>query len=877
MGAPRTKPAYLRLQWTRLSVRHARRAPWTTSALLLIVALGVAVFFSIKLANRAAVTGFQMFTTSISGGADYTLSGPTGTIPLDALPGLRDAFGSLPVTLMPVVEGTASIVGSGEDGDGFDAVQIPVLGVDLLAVRNLLFARDAPTYRPLEGQEVGALTLGVSKEVHVTQSMASRWNLDQGSGLQVILGDQPIELSVASIIVPGPFQAGKEEQLVVMDLPAAKHWMGTPNQVDRLDVLIPEGPQAEALQNRVAPVLDRLKADGWEVTSGTAAKDSAATMTAAFRLNLTLLSLLALIVGLYLILQALEAAVVRRRSEIGVLLAMGFERSWIKKAWLLESVALGVVGSGLGLLLGWIMAQGAVQAVARTVNALYVNTTATAAAWDHSDAWLSFAIGVVTTVVAGWLPARDAAGTSPIQVLRRESRGGGIKLLDRPVIGVTLLVLGFLAARMPAGELSGGTRFPIFGYLAALCWMVAAAILVSNSLHWIPRLFAGMTAERPNWRVTLSQFRMPTGRHRLTVAGLVVAVGMAASMDILIHSFERTVTSWIGHTLRADLFIAVQGVENASNRNRIRETTWKAMASDPDVAFANVGHMYPIGLDGQQTMLVGLRGPEDGLRERYLWLDAPAASISFGDVPGNADVVGVISESFATRFAVKKGAVVQIPTPSGPKTVAVQGVFADYGNERGSIVVQGEQATAWFDDQRAVNFAATLRPGADVETVRSRWMQQFPGLAIRTNAVLRDEVLTIFRQTFSVTHALKSIGIVVAMLGLALALFSLLLDRKSELVTLRELGFTRRDVKKAVTVEGTVLAGLGLLGGMLLSFGLSYVLIFVVNKHSFGWTLGYAVPLGQFLILTAGVLVAAWLTSAGVARWAVQLRAEQTE
>jgi putative ABC transport system permease protein len=191
--------------------------------------------------------------------------------------------------------------------------------------------------------------------------------------------------------------------------------------------------------------------------------------------------------------------------------------------------------------------------------------------------------------------------------------------------------------------------------------------------------------------------------------------------------------------------------------------------------------------------------------------------------------------------------------------------------------MDGMRASEWFNDRRAINLAATLRPDVEPASVRERWAADFPGLAVRTNRTLREEVLTIFHQTFAVTHALKAIGVAVAVGGLALALFSLLLDRRGELVVLRELGFRRRGIMAAVALEGLALSVIGLSGGLVLSLGLGWLLIFVINKQSFGWTLAYAVPLDGLALLAAGVLLAAMLTSLAIGRWAARLKGEEHE
>ncbi|MFT5129555.1 MAG: putative ABC transport system permease protein [Rhodothermales bacterium] len=864
---------FCQLYFRRFSLRHARRSPFGTLALLAIVALGVAVFFSVRLANRAAVSGFELFTTVVSGEPDFTLNTAFGPVPVAELPRLRQALGELPVHLIPLLEGTATVTNPNADESSLNADQLTVVGVDLLAVRNLFYARDgASPLTPAQTSPKNA-QLGVSEGAFITRALATSRNLNEGDRFPVIIGDRPVALRVQGVVDPSELQPGEKRPLIIMDLPALQALMGQPDVVDRVEVVVPQGKQQESILAAIPDRLRAFEAEGWQIQASGEARESAATMSAAFQMNLSILSALSVVVGLYLILQAMEAAVVRRRAEIGILLSLGVEPRWIQRAWWVETAALGFVGSGLGLLLGWGMAQLTVRAIAQTVNALYVNTTATAAAWHHGEAALAFGIGFTACLAAGFLPARDAARSQPAQTMRQGVRTPGIKLLDHPAWGLGLLMFGGVFSQLPAIVLASGINFPLAGYLAAVCWLLAIAILSGQLFRFVPIVFRGWSARSAAGRVAISRFLAPTGRHKLTTAGLVVAVGMAAGMDILIHSFERTVTSWIGRSLQADVYVAVRGVENASNRNKISETTWQELLAHPGVESADIGHISPIIIQGMPSFLAGLRTGSSDFRDNLVWVEKPsekAASDWFGTPV-------LVSESFSNRYRLNRGESLTIRVGGKDRKLEIEAVFADYGNERGAIIADGETVTGWTGDRRALNFAARLKPGVEVEALVAEWGRTYPALAVRSNRDLREEVLRIFAQTFSVTYALKAIGIFVAVTGLGLALLSLLIERRRELITLRELGFRRKELAASLRAEGLLMTVCGLIGGLTLSLMLGYLLIFVINKQSFGWTLAYAIPVRGLLLLSAGILVTAGLTAEAIGRWGARLPGEKEE
>ena len=376
-------------------------------------------------------------------------------------------------------------------------------------------------------------------------------------------------------------------------------------------------------------------------------------------------------------------------------------------------------------------------------------------------------------------------------------------------------------------------------------------------------------------RVALSHLAVPSGRHRLAVAALLCAIGMTAGMAILVASFETTVRGWVQRSLQADLYISSNGAQSASSQNRISPSVWRALAHDPAVADASVLAAYPIELDRTPTILTGADLRVVRARSDLAWVQPPLDDAVF-DTARNA-TLALASESFCERFRKKRGDIVRVPTPAGPQTLTLAGVYADYGNERGSLLVERALLIAWFGDDYAANVSLFLRPGTDAESLRTALLARHPGLAIYTNAALRSEILRIFRQTFSITYALEVIGVAVAVIGLALTLISVLLDRREELTTLRALGFSRREIARATAVEGTALAASAVTGGLLLSLALGWLLIYVINKQSFGWTLGFSLPWAQLAALGVTVIATGAAVSYAVGRWGADLPADREE
>jgi putative ABC transport system permease protein len=873
---------------TRFTLRHWRTAPKQNAMLVLILALGVAVFVSIRLANRAAVASFTRFTDTLTGQSDWVVQAPAGTLPESVMPEIRTALGGAPVHIIPVVEATASLPAAGGETERFGRTSYTLLGVDLLGVANLAREQDRGFFGQRSGGRGDAAGGAAGEETD-----AEFWEVFGGAPrvwvssafaetiperVELVLDERVVTIPVAGAIPRAVDAPEVPATLMILNLPQLQALTGKTGRVDRVEFLIEAGPRAAERRAELKAILDRLGRGGerWTVTAPGADRAAAETMTRAFRLNLTVLSLIALLVGMYLIFQALDGAVVRRRPEIAILRSLGVDEAVIRRVWVYESALLGLAGGGLGLLLGWAGAQVSVRAVGQTVNALYFGTTVKTASLDAREVVIGLGLGLVSALVAGWWPAREAARTPPAQVLHRAAAPvAGPRWARSFGLGAGLVIAGVVCAQLPPLRFADGARFPLAGYAAALCWLVGGGVLCAFLLPPLARLARGWGSAKPAVRVALSHLRKPSGRHRLASAALLCAIAMTAGMAILVASFEDTMLGWVKRTLQADLYVSSSGAQSAAANNRITAQAAERLAAHPAVAKASMLASHPIMFDGGQTLLNGVDLSVAEVRPELSWVQPPESEAVF--TAGANGALALVSESFSERFRKMRGDAIRVPTPSGPRELVIAGVFADYGNERGSILVERASVRAWFDDDAVTSVALFTRPGVNADMLRGELLKIYPGLSVYTNASLRAEVLRIFRQTFSITYALEVIGVIVAMAGLALTLASMLLDRRDELTTLRALGFARREIAWVGAVEGLAVSVCAVLGGLVLSVGLGWLLIHVINKQSFGWTLGFSLPVGQLAALSAAVVATGLAVSYAVGRWGADLPADREE
>lgn len=848
------------MSWlVRRLVLRALLREWGRALLTLAaVALGVAVFLSIRLANRAAVASFEQFTQGVGQGSDLVMRTEAGPLRESLLPGLR------PLTewgwMRPVIEGSFARTGT------LEAFQL--MGLDLVGIGSTRdeAASSEPTQASADGTTAFYTVIQDSHAVLITSALAAE-GLRPGDVLDGFVQDRPVRLRVAGMLPERPNQPRLQRNLLVMDLPAAQKALGREGELDRLEWGLRPGIRLKELEAEAR----RLLPPGLALEPPEQRAESGRTMTTAFRFNLTILSLIALAVGAYLLFQAFDASVNRRRETWATLRALGQSPSGVLGLVLGEAALLGLLGSLLGLGLGWLLAQVSVRAVSQTVNALYGASAARSAALHGGESALAIAAGLLACLLAAWIPARRAAGTPPVQLLARD---GGPAPLRWGLLGLggglaLLLGLSFAYGIRPSPGVAWhaylGSAFALLGgSLLAVALMPLLGQPGQGTLRW--RL-----------RLALRPLRRPTGRHGFAAAALAVAVGMATGMGVMVQSFERTVLVWIGSSLRADLYVAPLGAAGAGTQHRMSPETAEAVAGDPAVAAADRFQMLPISFRGRPTFLgagdMGIQAARGGL---ILAAGGPFPGPLLALRNGGLSDPGVlVSETFARHFGVKVGEVLDLPVPGGTRPVTVRGVLADYGNERGSLILDRPVFLAWFGDARVASLALYLRPGEAPEPVAARLRRAHPALQVRSNGALRAQVTTIFRQTFALTYALEAIGLLVAVLGLGQGLTGLALARRGEIWSLRALGATRADLTIILMLEGLGVALAGLMAGLGLGLILARILVDVLNPQVFGWTLHFSIPWPFLGLISAATLGAALLVLAPTARWGSRLGADR--
>jgi putative ABC transport system permease protein len=835
----------------RLILRPMRREPVRTLLTLVAVALGVAVVLAIELAGQAAVGSFRASIETLAGDTELEVVA-AGGVPEEIV--ARLATLPFPLEVSPRLEEQARTPSS------YRAVT--VLGLDLIAGSSGV---DALASRQAEGS---ASTEPRDESLAQGSGWLSGAWVSEDLGLKI--GDR-FELLAASRLhvleVRGTLPAGDTAPAVVaLDIGEAQRVVGRGGRVDRILVSVPDTPSIEEWQTRIAGALP----EGMQVRRRGAGTEENRKMLAAFRWNLRVLSYIALIVGAFLIYNTISVSVVRRRPEIGVVRALGATRGTILLAFLAEAASFGLAGGLLGLPLGRAMASGAVSLMSATVQSLYVSSSPGPIVLTPAVIVLALGAGLAVAVLSAISPAREAAAVTPSVAMARGERETLARVHRfRDLAGAVACAMGAAAAsRAPA---IGGK--PLLGYLAALLLIGACALAIPALVHSLASASAGLLRHALGVEALLASRSLAGSLRRTSVlvGALATAIAMMVAVGIMVGSFRQTVISWLDAQLPADLYLSPGGAAGPEQHSPLPPGLADAVERVPGVAAVDRFRAYPISYKGlpatfsstdtevalryRQPAFVSGRPPSEVLRQ----LQAPDTAI--------------VSEPFANKHGVRAGDRLALPLGDRVARLRVLDVYYDYASERGYVMVDRQTLLRYLPEAEPSGLAVYVAPGQDVAAVRAAIERASPGyrIGVVTNRQLREQAVMIFDRTFAITYALEAVAIVVAVIGIAGAMLALVIDRRRELGLLRFLGAARGQVRRIILAEAGLLGLLANVAGLGLGTALSLVLVFVINKQSFGWTIRFHWPVGMLMTAITGVYAATVLAGLYPARVASRL------
>jgi len=649
---------------------------------------------------------------------------------------------------------------------------------------------------------------------------------------------------------------GADPHIAAMDIGWAQELLGRPGRLSSIQIILEDPREVDA----VAAALQKLVPSDVSVAPPARRNQEMESLLGAFQLNLTAMSLVSVIVGMFLIANSVRASVVRRQVEIAILRANGATKWEVKALFLGEALLEALLGSGVGLLLAPVLAAGLSAPISQTVSSLYELIRITHLDLTPWQGVAGLGVGLSAAFVAAWIPANEAAATLPARVLHP---GSAIEFRS-PLHPMAAVWAGFLlldAWLLSLYALHGGPK--LTGFAAAGAIIVAFSLLAPWIAVGTGRIFrhGGLLS-----RLASDHLVRSLHRNASTIAALAAAVAMSVSVTVMIHSFRASVARWIDHTLIADLYISPAVNEIAGLEAFLPPETKTWAEAQPGVTATATFIELPIRYEGKPSQIAAIDGSARGEPE-FLEGSAPDAAHLF-----DAGEAVAVSESFATHFGVPPQGTLTLPTPKGDQTFRVCGIYRDYSRDRGIVMMRRSLFQRYWTELRFHSLAVKLATPAGADAFAAQFQQHFGRagqFSIYNNTTLRQRVFEIFDRTFAVTSVLRGIAVLVAAAGVLFSLTVLVMERQREIGVFRAIGASRAQVLTLFLVEAVLIGLAATICGLASGAVLAMVLTWVINKAFFGWTIALAYPLLPLImtplwllpVAAVAALIPAWRAS----------------
>ncbi|HEV7357203.1 MAG TPA: FtsX-like permease family protein [Steroidobacteraceae bacterium] len=809
--------------WRMLLLAQIREQPSRFFVTVLALALGVALGSSVYLVNTSALNEFGLATKRLVGEADVVIRGPREGFPEQLYVDL--ARNDSVSAASPVLELEAAL--SKRDDT------LKILGLDPL--------RAAALQPALIGDIGDALfQLFDPDAIYLSEPAARALKVRRGEHLEVTVGSASRTLRVLGILAPESYS----QPLGLMDIASAQWLFNAVGRVNRIDLRLAPGTDVDSFRREIGK---RLPA-GVLAIAPQVERDRAVSVTRAYRVNLNMLALVALFTGAFLVFSTQSLSVLRRRRSLALLRALGVTQDQLRRALVGEGLALGVVGALIGVVLGMLIAAAILKYLTADLGNGQMRAVGASLRTAPLQLLAFFAIGVIAAGIGAWVPARNAARQPPARALKGGDGDyrGAARTSWR--VGLALLISGSALAWLPP---VGG--LPVFGYAAIGALLMGAVLLVPTVT------LATLGFAPPSGRIVLdtaiAQLRENVGLSALSLASIIVSFSLMVAMAIMIHSFRVSFDHWLGKLLPADVQLREPfGNDTAywSPADQLR------LAQTPGVSRVEFRRTRQLLLDPKRAPVTLIaRGASDAQTAAELPL------VQSAPLPQDQQAAW-ISEAFQDLYGYKVGDTLALPLAGRSRTYTIAGVWRDYARLSGSIVVSMPAYQAATGDQRANEGSIWLRPNADLTAterlLRAR-IANGDALEITTTTALHERSLQIFDRAFAVTYALEVIAVIIGLTGVSFAASSTALARRAEFGMLRHVGMLRRQIIAMLADEGVLTSAFGVFYGLALGGALSLVLVYVVNRQSFNWSIDLAIPAWQLSVLSLALIGAAAITA----------------
>jgi putative ABC transport system permease protein len=797
------------------------------------IALGVALGLAVHLVNRSAANEFTLAAHNLAGEAHLVVRGPRAGFDEELYPFLAR---------LPEVEAASPALDMEVAAEG-RREPLRILGLDPF--------RAAEVQPALLKDIAGSLRELLEPDTALLSRAAAEWlDAQAGANVRILAGNKSRSLRVLGLL---PEEAYRQ-RLAVMDIASVQLALDRLGRLNRVDLKLRPGMDIEAFRKSLAARLP----PGVHVATLDTEAERGASLSRAYRINLNMLALVALFTGAFVVFTTLALSVLRRRRELALLRVLGVTRAGVARLVLTEAAILGAFGAAVGIAAGHFMALAVLKRFGPDLGAGYFSGVAAALDANPAAYVLFFLLGLAASMLGALGPALETARTAPALALRSGDQERVLARLRDTRPGLALFVAALALAFAP--PLNG---IPVFGYLSVAAMLLGAVLLAPRLTPWALALFP---ARGPvPFRLAAQQLQGAPGQAAASMASILVSVSLMASMAIMVTSFRSSLDEWLAQMLPADIYLRSAPSGEAAWFSPEEQARIRATPGVKEARFLRAQNLWLDPMRPPVSLLarpVEAAHPERALPLTGRWL-----------VPGPDEPPPAwVSELVHDVYGYDVGRVVELPIAGRNVRFTVAGVWRDYARQNGAIYMERETYITLTGDRLANDVAIWVEPNhaaGEVEAALRAALGARPGLQLVETGELRAYSLSLFDRTFAVTYLLEAAAVVIGLLGIGVGVASQAAARRGEFGMLRHIGFTRSQAAAMLGIEGVMVSGVGVALGLALGWAVSLVLVHVVNRQSFHWSMDMHVPWLHFAALAAALLASAAATAIASGRAAM--------
>lgn len=819
----------------RSAFRYVYKNPLQSVLSILGIALGVALVVAVDLSNESSERAFELSMESVTGKATHILTSSTNSVQDSIYRYLRVNLGF--ADCAPVVEETARIASDSNS-------TYTLLGVDPFA------EKDFRGYLNMEASSAFNMEHFITSTgaAVVSKSIADRLHIEPGDTFNINLHGVIKPVFLDAIIKPSPQDAAKLENLIITDISTAQTLTEMPNEISRIDAIIPNDSVYNFLRSKL-PIAISINKSESKTTAGE-------QLTSSFKTNLTAMSMLALIVGIFLIYNAMTFSVVRRKRLIGLLRSIGVTRQEIFRMIIIESIAIGAIGTILGVVAGAWLGGEMVKLVTKTINDMYFSLSVQDSSISTFSIIKGSIAGVLASVIAAVKPAREASRIEPATATRRSAAEvfDSKKIKKYALWGALIFLIGIAILEIPSKNI-------YLVYIGVFPVIGGSALIVPILTTFFAKLFAKPMAALfgSEGKIAARGVYTQLSRTGIAIAALGISVSSVIGFGLMITSFRNTVIDWLENTLEADIYISVPTTVSRFNDGTFPYEASREVARIPDVERMNVYRETKINYHGKIYHLLAAKVQHfmDGKLLRY-----DQSYKHSWDLFRNHDNL-IVSETFAFKNDAEVGDTTYLPTDLGLKPFRIAAVYTDYSSDIGLVMINYPTFRRYYNDSLLSGMAVYGHKGANIDELKKK-IENTLGMErsyiVRSNKSLIKSSVEIFDRTFLVTKVLQLLAIIVSFIGIFSALMALELEKVRELGIMRALGYTPREVRRIILTQTALMGFIAGIISLPLGSLLAYILTLSINRRSFGWTIHFGIYpdilLQALIISVAAALIA---------------------